>query len=170
MSKSPHTKEPPPASSREVFLQRVTDGLAKAMVTVGEIVDGARRARESAGLFGRGANPRLKPAGPQELAFLAPIAVGSELAGATVTRIGAIREGLLHLDLRREADVYHLAVGLGRPGLNAPRAGRYAVYIWEQTPTPEASPLAEALAASLRQRPDREAPPGMTEGKIGAPR
>lgn len=109
------------------------------------------------------------PAGAAELAFMAPLAVGSRVGGAELVRISAVEEGLIHVDLRKSGEVTHLAIGLVHPGYNAPRAGRYAVYIWEETPSAEASPLAEALAASLRARGDREPPPGLTSGTFHAP-
>lgn len=109
------------------------------------------------------------PASEPVLAFLAPLTVGSSVGGAEVVHISGVEEGLIHVDLRKNGQILHFAIGLQHSGYNAPRAGQYAVYIWERTPNAASSPLAEALAASLRPHASRPPPPGLTEGSFNAP-
>jgi hypothetical protein len=109
------------------------------------------------------------PASAPVLAFLAPLAEGSSIGGAEVVHISGVEDGLIHIDLRKNGQVLHFAIGLVHSGYNAPRAGQYAVYIWERTPNAASSPLAEAIAASLRSHPSRPPPPGLTEGSFNAP-
>jgi hypothetical protein len=123
---------------------------------------------------GRGAGggrPRIAavPASSAELSLLAPLVEGSSIGGAEVVRISGVEEGLIHVDLRKSGEVLHLAIGLAHDGYNAPRAGRYSVYIWERVPSAAASSLAEVLAASLRPHASRPAPPGLTSGNFNSP-
>lgn len=129
----------------------------------------ARRRPAAAARAREGAPAQRAEATAAELAFLDPIRVGTAIEGATVTRIGAVEEGLIHVDLRKGGEDLHFAIGLVHPGYGAPRAGRYAVYIWEREPRPDSSALADALARAMRPHADRPPPPGLTGGTFEAP-
>lgn len=111
---------------------------------------------------------RASIGGAAERAFLAPLTEGSSVEGAVVTRIGGIEDGLIRVDLRRGREALYFAIGLAHEGYDAPRAGRYAVYIWGSEPSGASSALAQALANSLRTHADRPPPPGMTSGNFNA--
>ena len=149
-------------------MQRLKERAVSALVRAADIAGDVLQRRMAAETLSRGARVR-PPRAPTkaDLAFLSPLGVGTIVEGAEVTRVGGIERGLLHVDVRLEAHTFHLAIGLARQGIHAPRAGRYAVYLWEQDPPPEAFPVAEALARALRTQADRDPPPGMTDGEFG---
>ena len=106
--------------------------------------------------------PTVRPAPPQVLAFLAPIAVGGTLDGAEVLAIHGVDHGLIRVDLRKNGKRLSLTIGRAERAYQGTRAGPYRVYIWQSEASPEVTAtLAEALARSLRAHPDRTPPPGL---------
>ncbi|MRG90758.1 hypothetical protein [Polyangium spumosum] len=109
--------------------------------------------------------PPPRPAGPAELALVAPLAPGSSLDGFTVREILAVRDGVLTLVCEKDRSVVRLSIALAADDGPTPPAvaGKYAIFYSARRGDPaEAERLAKALAALLEKHPDVPAPPGMT--------
>jgi hypothetical protein len=106
-----------------------------------------------------------KPAGPSELALVAPLAPGGELDGFEVREVRAVADGVLVVVCGKDRVVVRLWVALASDAGPEPpaTAGRYAVFYSAKGADPEdAARLARALAAVVDKRADVPVPPGMT--------
>jgi hypothetical protein len=106
------------------------------------------------------------PAGPAELAILAPIVVGSTSKGWKIEAIHAVREGTITVRFVEEKGdgVLDLLVALSsEDGVVPPAiAGRYAVYYEARRVVPEeAERLAKVLARTLEKNQSAPVPPGL---------
>jgi hypothetical protein len=116
-----------------------------------------------------GGAPRTtpSPAGPAELALVAPLAPGAELEGYTVKRIDAVFDGTVGVLLERGPDRVRLDVAMAGPDSASGNrvgaaAGTYAVYDRvEGAPTDDGERVAKALARILADGIPRPAPPGL---------
>ncbi|MDI1445230.1 hypothetical protein [Polyangium sp. 6x1] len=109
--------------------------------------------------------PPPRPAGPAELALVAPLAPGDTLDGFTVREILAVQDGVLTLVCAKDRALVRLSVALAADGGPAPPAvaGKYAVFYSARGSDPAVGErLAKALAAILEKHPDVPVPPGMT--------
>ncbi|TKC99120.1 hypothetical protein [Polyangium fumosum] len=109
--------------------------------------------------------PAPRPAGPAELALVAPLAPGSTLDGFAVREIRAVQDGVLMLVCEKDRAVVRLSVALAVDDGPTPPAfaGRYAVFYSARGSDPaDGERLAKALAAILEKHPDVPVPPGMT--------
>lgn len=115
---------------------------------------------------GWGNNAESFPAaGLAERALVAPLVEGAPLAGGRIARISRVQRGFEHVLVRKRGRVHDLAIGLVHAGAPGLRVGRYVVYVYGSLiPDPAAYPLADALAAAIREHPDVAPPPGMNEG------
>jgi|GEM_PF-2757235 len=96
------------------------------------------------------------PAGPAELALIAPLAVGSTVDGYELRTVDAVHDGVEVLTFARGASIVRIEIALDSPEAPA-TAGRYAVfYSLADGSVPEADGqmLAKTVAAALQ----REAP------------
>ena len=106
------------------------------------------------------------PAGPAELAILAPIVVGSTSKGWKVEAIHAVREGTIIVSFAEEKGdgVLDLLVALrSDDGVLPPAtAGRYAVFYEARRAVPEdGERLAKVLARTLEKNQSAPVPPGL---------
>lgn len=109
--------------------------------------------------------PRAEPAGPAELALVAPLELGSDLDGWEVSYIGAVTEGRLPLAVAHEGRKLGLEVVLSSDDGPEPAAAtrRFHVYYRSRGAIPEdGAKLALALARVLAKNGAVDAPPGMT--------
>ncbi|MDI1431122.1 hypothetical protein [Polyangium sorediatum] len=109
--------------------------------------------------------PAPRPAGPAELALVAPLAPGSTLDGFAVREIRAVQDGVLTLVCEKDRAAVRLSVALAVDDGPTPPAfaGKYAVFYSARGSDPaDGERLAKALAAILEKHPDVPVPPGMT--------
>jgi hypothetical protein len=112
------------------------------------------------------AAPTNLPAGPEELALVAPLVVGGSLDSFEVTEIQAIRKGVLNVACRKDRAIVRLWIALDAEKAPKPPAvaGKYAVfYSVRDGDGAEAERLAKALAQIVEKHADLPAPKGMTE-------
>jgi len=105
------------------------------------------------------------PAGPGELALLAPLEVGAELAGWEVRFIGAVDEGRLPVVLSKGGEPLRLEIVLASADAPEPPAAtrRYHVYYRARNVSPdEGSTLARELARVIAKNGHVAPPQGMT--------
>jgi hypothetical protein len=110
--------------------------------------------------------PPVLPAGPEELALLAPLVVGSSLADYEVAEIHAVRKGVIELVCRKDRANVRLSIALAADkGPEPPaRADTYAIYYSLRNADPaEAERLAKALAEIVGKHLDVPVPKGLTE-------
>lgn len=108
--------------------------------------------------------PATKPAGPDELALLAPLEAGGTLADWNLQFIGSIHGGRLPLLLEREGVKIRLDVVLASEDAPEPPAKtrRFHVYYRATQPAQEdAQKLARALAEVVAKNGSVAPPPGM---------
>lgn len=106
------------------------------------------------------------PAGPVELAILAPIVVGSTSKGWKVQAISAVHEGAIVVSFAEEKGkgVVDLLVVTSAEDEVAPpaTAGRYAVFYSTCLALPEdGDRLARVLAKAIEKNQDAPVPPGL---------
>ncbi len=112
------------------------------------------------------AAPTNQPAGPEELALVAPLVVGGSLDGFEVTEIQAIHKGVLNVAVRKERVTVRLWIAVDSEKAPKPPAvaGKYAVFYSVRSGDPaEAERLAKALAQIVEKHADIPPPKGMTE-------
>jgi len=112
------------------------------------------------------APPPAGPAGPEELALIAPIVVGSKLGAYEVTKIQAIHKGVLEIVCRHDRAQVRLSIALlSEKGPEPPaQTDKYAVFYSNRGGEPaEAERLAKSLAEILGKHSDVPVPKGMTE-------
>ncbi len=105
-----------------------------------------------------------QPAGPSELALIAPIAAGTMLEGYSVKAVNAVENGILVIQCEKERTKITLWVALlGEGGPSAPAsAGKYAVfYSLRGAESEDGEKLARAIAAILEKHGDVPVPPGL---------
>jgi hypothetical protein len=106
-----------------------------------------------------------KPAGPAELALIAPLAKGSDLGGFEVQEIAGVDEGTMRVVCAKEKAVVRLYVALAdEDGAPAPAtAGKFAVFYAAHGATPEdAERLSKKLASMIGSNTGAAVPAGMT--------
>ncbi len=111
-------------------------------------------------------NPAVAPAGPNELALVAPLVVGGSLDGCEVTEIQAIHRGVLNVVCRWERSTMRLWIALASDkGPEPPaKADKYAVFYSASGIEPaEAERLSKTLADIVAKHADVPVPKGMTE-------
>lgn len=114
-----------------------------------------------------GPAPPRPPAGAAELALVSPLVVGARLGDGEITAITAVQQGFMHVLVLRNGRTLDLGIGLGREGVAALRAGRYAVYILGSTsPDPASFPVADALARHVRANAHAPPPAAMSAGSL----
>jgi hypothetical protein len=104
------------------------------------------------------------PASSAELALVAPLVAGSDLAGFTVREIQGVRNGRLRVVCVKSKARVGLEVALVDPDGAAPpaSAGRYGIYYTLRGATPEEGErLALALARVIQVNADAGAPLGL---------
>ncbi len=106
------------------------------------------------------------PAGPVELAILAPIVVGSTSKGWKVQAISAVHEGAIVVSFVEEKGkgaVDLLVVASAEDEVAPPAtAGRYAVFYSTRLALPEdGDRLARVLARAIEKNQDAPVPPGL---------
>jgi hypothetical protein len=106
------------------------------------------------------------PAGPAELAIVAPIIVGSTSKGWKVEAISAVHEGTIDVKFVEEKGrgVIDLFVATSSEDGAVPpaTAGRYAVYFSARRALPEdADRLARVLAKAIEKNQGAPVPPGL---------
>jgi hypothetical protein len=110
--------------------------------------------------------PSPRPAGPAELALVAPLMPGSSLLDFTVREIHAVDRGRLRVVCGKDKAVVRLDVALlDAEGAVVPpaSAGRYAVFYSLRGGAPEdGDRLARALAHLIGAHASAPPPPGMT--------
>lgn len=127
---------------------------APAASSLGSASPGVRRVR-----------PKGLPAGPTELALVAPLEVGRELAGWEIRFIGAAEAGRLRVALGQAAETIALDVMLAsEEGPEPPAAtNRYHIYYRSRGARPEeATRLSRALAEVIAKNGHVEPPSGLT--------
>ncbi|MFT3772772.1 MAG: hypothetical protein QM820_45865 [Minicystis sp.] len=142
------------------------------------ILAGAPGCRENPG--GRGApaasasiagsasarRPPPPPPSAEELAILAPIARGSDLAGFEVREIHGVRDGVLRIVCTKKDSLVRLDIALTDDEGPVPpaTAGKYAVFYTAKSTLPDdAAKLAQQLAKVLEGHQDLPPPKGMTK-------
>jgi hypothetical protein len=147
---------------------------AAAVVVAGALVEIRRHeVRPGAGASAtareaESAAPPLKPAGPAELALVAPLAKGSDLGGFEVREISAVEEGTMRVVCAKERAVVRLYVALAdeEGALPPATAGKFAVFYAARGATPEdAERLSKKLAGVIGLNTGAAAPAGMTTYK-----
>jgi hypothetical protein len=109
-----------------------------------------------------------KAPGPEELAVLAPLAVGSDLGGFKVREIQGVERGVMRIVCAREKEIVRLDVAFADESdastmLPPATAGRYAIFYSLRGAVPEdGDRLARALAKVLLANAAAPAPAGMT--------
>ncbi len=106
------------------------------------------------------------PPSAEELALIAPLGVGSDLAGFKVERVIGVRGGVLRLVCVKDKATVRLDVALAdEEGAVPPAtAGKYAVFYSLGAALPEEGDrLAQGLAAVLKAHADMTPPAGMTK-------
>lgn len=104
------------------------------------------------------------PAGPEELALVAPLEIGEELAGWEVRFIGAVEEGRLPIGVAHEGESVRLDIVLASEDAPTPPAAtrRFHVYYRARNvPQAEAIRLSRALAEVIAQNGNVVVPRGM---------
>jgi hypothetical protein len=141
------------------------------------ILDGGGGPDRRAGT-GRGAPAQAPtPAGPAELALVAPLQPGGELDGWTITAIDVAQPGSISVHATREDEQVDLTVALVGPSSpTAPAtAGAYGVYYASRSAeggprvSRDAPALATALAHVIEQNASVPTPPGMVGHFFGRP-
>ncbi|MBK9263717.1 MAG: hypothetical protein IPM54_28425 [Polyangiaceae bacterium] len=110
--------------------------------------------------------PPATPAGPDELALVAPLVVGSSLGDFEVREIQAVQRGVLNIVCAKGRSVVHLFIALASDkGPEPPaEAGKYAIFYSLRKGDPsDAERLAKALAEIVGKHSDVPVPKGMTE-------
>ena len=158
-------------SRRGLVVLGVTLGLITliAVVTLATLL-GLRPARSTAPVGARALTSAEvappPPAGPVELAILAPIVVGSTSKGWKVEAISAVHEGAIVVSFVEEKGkgaVDLLVVASAEDEVAPPAtAGRYAVFYSARLALPEdGDRLARVLARAIAKNQDAPAPPGL---------
>jgi hypothetical protein len=127
---------------------------------------GAPPARASASASSSATWAPAPPAGPEELAIVAPLAKGSDLGGYEVRDIRTVRDGVMRLVCVKDDATVRLDVALVDDEGPVPpaTAGKYAVYYSLKGSVPEdGARLAQKLAKVLEQHQDAPVPKGMTK-------
>lgn len=110
----------------------------------------------------RAGMPEAVPAGPAELAILAPLRPGAEVAGGTIEHISHVLNGRILVFVRRGGARGAYGVMLDGPGTeNLLRAGRYVVYL-HGTPAPGIFPMGPAIVDALNHHQDAPVPEGLS--------
>jgi hypothetical protein len=110
--------------------------------------------------------PPTTPAGPEELALIAPLVVGSKLGAYEVTKILAVHKGVLEIFCRNDRAQVRLSIALlSEKGPEPPaQTDKYAVFYSNRGGDPaDAERLAKSLAEILGKHSDVPVPKGMTE-------
>lgn len=105
------------------------------------------------------------PAGPNEMALLAPLEIGAELAEWEVKFIGAVDDGRLSVVLSKDGAFLRLEVVLASPDAPEPPAAtrRYHIYYRAQGVLPEeGAELARKLAEIIAKNGHVSPPAGMS--------
>lgn len=141
--------------------------LALAVVLLRESERGPKPA-PSAALIGATSAPSAAPppAGPIELAILAPLVVGSTSKGWKVRAVSAVHEGAIVVTFVEEKGdgVVDLFVAASADDEVAPpaTAGRYSVFYAVRRALPEdGDRLAKVLARAIEKHQDAPVPPGL---------
>ena len=112
--------------------------------------------------------PPAVPAGPAELAVVAPLVAGNKLVeGWTVREIRAVRDGTFRVACKQDDGRGHvdLEIALHEDADPSPPAvaGRFAIFYAARRVEPsEAAKLATALAKVIEKNKDAAPPPGLT--------
>ena len=169
-------QEPQPSSPRP--RSRILWGVAGACLVLGVVYAATNRggsaSQQPPAQDAQPPAPRKHaPAGPTELALLAPLEVGAPLGSYKVTRIDAVEDGLLALFLAHGDTVVELDVALVAQDAPLPpaRVDPYAIYYAaarpdvprdpKAAPNPDVVPLASALASVISRNLSVPRPPGI---------
>ncbi len=106
------------------------------------------------------------PAGPAELALIAPLTVGGALGDFTVREVQAVQKGVLNIVCVKDRSTVRLWIALGSENGPQPpaEADKYAIYYSvRNADSSDAERLAKALAEIVGKHSDVPVPQGMTE-------
>jgi hypothetical protein len=109
----------------------------------------------------------LPPAGPVELALLAPLTVGETVEGWKLKELSAVDEGAIHLVFGAEKGRSRIEIVIALADDQGPAppivVGRYALfYSVKRVMQSEGDALARAVAKRLEKNKDLPPPPGLS--------
>jgi hypothetical protein len=103
------------------------------------------------------------PAGPKELAIVAPLHVGAALGDCTVQRIDAVHDGAMDIGCTcgPMAATLHVALAAAEGKVPPVTAGPYAIYYSSLASAGDMTPLCLSLAKLLEANAATPVPPGL---------
>jgi hypothetical protein len=138
---------------------------AGARSAAARVAASASAASASASASALAGPPVWPPAGPDELAIVAPLAPGDRLGDWVVRSVSAVVDGRMRVTLRKDKRLLRLEILLASEDGPAPPAssGKYAIFYRGRGAEPdEAAKAARSLADVISKHRDVRPPPGMT--------